>query len=204
MIPLPTAMKAAIEQRTTWPIRLYRIGGTTTLYYTDSDIAIISNGQVYEPRGIGYQKIQRRRGFEVDTFTITLDNIDDALITWAAANDQRGYVTQAYKGLTDGTTDAGGNLTLIDDTKVRLFLGKNTAIKASEEFEIDVTSNIDFHRQRAPRAMQDVTCRFRFKDPNCGYTGAETVCNYTEARCRALGNFERFGGFPDLNTKRNS
>ena len=37
---------------------------------------------------------------------------------------------------------------------------------------------------------------------NCGYAGAETTCNKTLTRCRALGNQLRFGGFPSVPSKR--
>lgn len=39
-------------------------------------------------------------------------------------------------------------------------------------------------------------CRFRFRSALCGYTGSATSCDHTLARCRALGNSARFGGFP--------
>jgi phage-related protein len=35
-------------------------------------------------------------------------------------------------------------------------------------------------------------------DPRCGYSGAETSCNGSLARCEALGNEARFGGFLGL------
>ncbi len=45
------------------------------------------------------------------------------------------------------------------------------------------------------RILKNV-CRYRFKDTRCGYSGAETACDKTLTRCRALGNSTRFGGFP--------
>lgn len=41
-------------------------------------------------------------------------------------------------------------------------------------------------------------CRFRFKSALCGYGGAETDCDGTLLRCRALGNNVRFGGAPGV------
>ena len=42
-------------------------------------------------------------------------------------------------------------------------------------------------------------CRYKtFKGPLCGYSGSETTCDRTLARCRELGNSNRFGGFPGL------
>jgi phage-related protein len=39
-------------------------------------------------------------------------------------------------------------------------------------------------------------CRYRrFKGPRCGYTGPETTCDRSFARCTELSNTQRFGGF---------
>jgi len=43
-------------------------------------------------------------------------------------------------------------------------------------------------------------CRFIFKSSRCGYSGAETECNRTLARCKELGNETRYGGFPGVGT----
>ena len=42
------------------------------------------------------------------------------------------------------------------------------------------------------------TCRFKFKNSLCGYTGTETDCDRTYARCKELGNQARYGGFPSI------
>lgn len=42
-------------------------------------------------------------------------------------------------------------------------------------------------------------CRYTgLNDDRCGYTGAETECNRTFARCKELGNQNRFGGMPAI------
>lgn len=202
MITLDTAVQTELEKNANFPVRLFEIGGSTVLRYTDADVDVFYNGKVYERRGVSYQKIQKSLGLDVDQYTITLDNLDDTLITWSVTNDQRGYTSSAFKGVSDGSTNMNGQLLLIGDFTVLMFSGRNTGLKADREFEVTVSANLDFHRERAPRAVQDVTCRFRFKDANCGYIGAETTCNYTQARCKELGNFLRFGGFPDLNERR--
>ncbi|MCE5265669.1 MAG: hypothetical protein LLG97_19345 [Deltaproteobacteria bacterium] len=53
--------------------------------------------------------------------------------------------------------------------------------------------------RRFPQAMiLKNHCRFRFTSTRCGYAGAETACNHTLARCRALANSPRFGGAPGV------
>ncbi len=45
-------------------------------------------------------------------------------------------------------------------------------------------------------------CQWKnFKGTECGYAGAETECNRTKQRCKELGNYKRFGGFPSIPTK---
>jgi len=44
-------------------------------------------------------------------------------------------------------------------------------------------------------------CRFDFKGTLCGYSGSETNCNGTYARCKELGNQTRFGNFPSVGKK---
>lgn len=53
------------------------------------------------------------------------------------------------------------------------------------------------YKRRFPqnRILSDV-CRYKiFKEPRCGYVGPATTCNRSLARCRELGNSNRFGGF---------
>jgi lambda family phage minor tail protein L len=46
-------------------------------------------------------------------------------------------------------------------------------------------------------------CGWVFKGTECGYASAgATVCNHTFTQCQALGNSERFGGFPSIKPKR--
>lgn len=47
------------------------------------------------------------------------------------------------------------------------------------------------------RMMKDY-CPFKFKSPQCGYTGREMQCNKTLSRCRELCNSVRFGGEPTI------
>jgi len=50
----------------------------------------------------------------------------------------------------------------------------------------------------SPNMTYDVNCQFKFKDERCQYSGAETKCDKTLARCQALGNVTRFGGYPSV------
>lgn len=208
MLTLPTNTVTYLAGDTTWPIRLYEIGGNPTLYYTNADVDVEYNSQVYTARGINYSKVVHEVGYSVDSFVVAIDNVDDALIAWYLTNDPTGYTSKAFKGWTDGTLNGSSQLTLLDDYAVELFRGRNTSFKAAEEFELTIKSQVDLHKQRGPRVLQHTTCRFQgvdgFKGANCGYSGSETECDYTFRRCKELSNEARFGGFPDISSKTDS
>lgn len=53
----------------------------------------------------------------------------------------------------------------------------------------------------SPNMTYDINCQFKFKDDKdvrCQYKGAETKCDKTLARCKALGNVTNFGGYPSV------
>lgn len=58
----------------------------------------------------------------------------------------------------------------------------------------------NFFLNRFPlHAYSKNICRYEvFKSTACGYSGAETACNRTFARCIELSNQQRFGGQPGL------
>lgn len=199
---------AHVKSDSTWPIRLFKMGGVPDLHFNDSDRPVLWNGIVWEPKGIGYSKIEEKLGYEIDTFTVTVDNIDDSMIAWALNKDPTGFMSEARKGFCAGDEDAEGNLLLVGDETALIFLGRNTRLEVADDMTFDVKSSLDLYNQRALKVLQQTTCRFQgingFKGPNCGYTGSETSCNYTSSRCRALGNIARFGGYPDVKSKNDS
>jgi hypothetical protein len=208
MFGVSSQVQDHVSQNSTWPIRLFKLGGNPVLYFTDSDAPVLWNGIVWAPKGVGYSKVEEKLGYEIDTFTVTVDNIDDSMIAWALNSDPTGQWAEARKGFCDGQVDGEGHLILVNDETALIFGGRITSLKVAEDMEFDVKSALDLYNQRALKVLQQVTCRFQgingFKGPNCGYSGAETVCNYTAARCTALGNYARFGGYPDVTTKNDS
>jgi hypothetical protein len=201
---VPSAVTTYLtNNKDTFPIRLFEIGGIPLLRFTDSDLHVSWNGETWNQKGISYSRVQLIRGFEISSYEISIDNVDDSMIAWALANDPTGYEVKVYKGF--GIEPHTDPITLVGGWAGLLFKGRITKIEADEEFTITVKSAIDFHKQRGPRVMQHQLCRFQgpngFKGVNCGYIGAETECNFTFRRCQELFNTDRFGGFPDISSK---
>lgn len=202
MINLPSAVLSESQKDATWPVRLFEITGAdgSILRYTDADLDVYQNGKIWTPNGMSYSKVKNNLDFETDTYDVSIDNHNDGMTAWSLQADQRGGQVAVFKGFLNGVTDANGRLLPIGDFALLLFYGTLASIEISNEASLKVKSNIDLHQQIGPSAMQEVTCRFRFKDVNCGYSGAETSCNYTYGRCITLNNTARFGGYRRLNS----
>jgi lambda family phage minor tail protein L len=62
-------------------------------------------------------------------------------------------------------------------------------------------SNNNFRRAFPRHKAYKNICRWKFKSPQCGYTGTEfDTCPKTLAACRERGNSTRYGGFPSIGT----
>lgn len=66
------------------------------------------------------------------------------------------------------------------------------------EFTCSVERDLIDFEQAAPIFTYDPNCQWIFKDFRCRYAGAETACDHTMPRCKALGNITRFGGHPSV------
>jgi phage-related protein len=201
MFAIDPAVATALASNQTWPVRLYEIGGSPTLYFCDSDQAVSWNGHTWLPKGISYSGVKLTKDFQANTYKVSIDNLDNAMVNWALANDPSGYFITAYKAFFDASRN------IIAGAAYVIFKGQIASMSVADEVEFDCKTALDLYSQRGLKFVQDMTCRFQgktgvggFKGRNCGYAGSATACNFTIGRCRALGNFKRFGGFPQLNS----
>lgn len=93
----------------------------------------------------------------------------------------------------------GDSNTIIGDA-IHLFEGYINNIELTAVyFKFTVERLLGGYSTLSPNATYDVNCQCRkFKDERCGYAGAETTCDKTLTRCKALGNVGNFYGFPSL------
>jgi len=74
-----------------------------------------------------------------------------------------------------------------------------TACKSDATWVHFSLSTVNVHLKKFPRDRFLLDhCRFDFKSEECGYEGSATSCTRKFARCKQLGNQERFGGFPSM------
>lgn len=105
--------------------------------------------------------------------------------------------------VTSGTTSSGGaeftcESPFLDDP-ILLIEGKVNNIKLNQTvFTFDIERSMGGFQANTPNTTYDVNCQWKFKDVRCGYTGAETKCDKSLIRCKALSNVENFGGYPAI------
>jgi hypothetical protein len=160
--------------------------------FTDCDVPIAWNGNLYTPRGYKLGTVSSSSARIVDAAPLAIDNLDNLLTQPFVGGNPQGSPATIYQVAMDADYQLIG--TYPDDHLV-LFDGEIDDWRAPEgNIEITITSDLAQWHQRTAR-MQSSSCSWRqFKGPECTYNGAETWCDRSYARCEALGNAANFGG----------
>lgn len=109
----------------------------------------------------------------------------------------QGYVDQASGGVDADVTIFV--VTLAETTPYLRLDFRVSSTTCDDEWVTFRLTSADMWRQLAPKnKCLKNNCSYRFKDVFCAYSGGETDCNHTFARCREIGNQARFGGFPSI------
>ena len=153
-----------------------------------NDVDITWDGQIWTAFPFEIDNVGEPARGELPSVTIRVSNVTRAV---------QGYVEQA-----DGGVDADVTIRVIDGGDL-----VNTTPYISLDFRVASTSidqewvsfnltSYDTWKRTFPRnRCLKNHCNFAFKGLHCGYAGAETQCDRTLTRCRALSNSTRFGGF---------
>lgn len=166
------------------------------IYMVRNDEPVTIDGQVYEPM----------------PFEVTIDESVDGLPTISVTlQDQTQIVhsyMQAYAGgvgfpvtimavTGDDTTAMVSEPDLVEFFEILNGSSDRASYTAAWELGVENPLTIAFPRRR----QYTDQCSFRFKSPECGYTGAAETCDLTLGGtngCRAKDNVVNFGGFPGL------
>jgi len=169
------------------------IDGGNTWNFTDCDVPIAWNSTLFTPRGYKLGQMSFSLSKIVDSAQFSIDNLDDILTyDFVGGNPQGSAVTFRLVVLDTDYKIVG----TYPDDNLLLFYGEIDDWSMPDEGKVEITVASDLVRwhQRTLR-MQSSSCSWRaFKGTECGYSGAETTCNRSYARCVALGNSANFGG----------
>lgn len=163
--------------------KTYRIANNTENVTYDGNVFVAS---AFSPEIVELTKEAR-----MPSYLLRLSHVDRALLQWLRrTGGLEGYtLTAILVNTNDLTADYTEYTTTYD---IRTHSDDDETI----EFEL---GGPNLYRWRFPfRRYMPNLCEVAFKGTLCGYSGAESCCNYTLARCRELGNAARFGGTPGL------
>ena len=143
-------------------------------------------GQLYQARLLEWSGISQAIGGENDTARFVFGNADGVLEALAADVD---------------LSDALIEFALYHvGTQIRLNLWKGEISEFDPDdngriFTVSATDVAGALNEFCPQRVVDRSCWKNFKDGvNCTYSGAETQCNKSWARCVDLANTDQFGG----------
>lgn len=176
---------------------LLTVSWPTVVRLTDFDRPIVSGGNTFTPSGL-----------EVGGVSETIASPGAPSIGGFSIASGAGNVWQAVvAGLTDSQRNAAvvfeeawldpATLSGIPQAVRTVFSGQiESAEWTAKGVRFTVAPAADPTLARFPRREEGTLCGYpEFKGPECAYAGAETACDRTFARCSALGNQARFGGF---------
>lgn len=164
--------------------------------YTDCDIPLALDGDLYSPRGFEAGSITYSKGQIVDRASFLMDDVDQTLKAVFVGGTPRGSAVIYRLVVLDANYNLIGGTDSADQESVILFEGEIDQWAIDEQnLSFSVTS--DAHRwAQKPLSTQSGSCRWKvFKGDECTYAGVETWCDRTYSRCSALGNTANFGGF---------
>jgi hypothetical protein len=169
----------------------------TYLRYTDCDIDLYYSGNKFETMPFSIGPIKYSAKSSVDKVVIDIQNVD-LQMSAVFLNEN---IMNKWGILRIGFFDNNG---VIIDQIFEVFRGLVSTWKLSEpKASITLVNEFIFWNKRTLRKHQSA-CRWPFKGIECGYSGGETWCDQSYARCTALGNTDNFGGdrwLPDLMEK---
>jgi len=140
--------------------------------------------------------------FEIDTVGDWRKNELPSIVARVSnvARSIQGYIDDADGGVESTVTIYvvhGGNLAEL--TPLLELYYRVTSTSCNHEWVTFTLSATNIFSRRFPKnTCLKNSCRYKFKDQWCGYSGVETQCDRSLVRCRALSNSVRFGGFPGV------
>ena len=185
MISVSTALRAALDAVANQPLDVFELYlDSGTLYFSTEDITW--NGVHYLPYVNGRSAIGRYDGGQFDSVSVNLANVDLTIAQRLLAEEIEGRKLIIRKI----------DRTVTDDSLV-LFNGLMERVAKIDEQTASITAtqivgSIDFE---CPSRLFTPYCPWPFKGVECGYSGAQSSCDKSWARCHALANTNNYGGF---------
>lgn len=171
-------------------------------YFTDCDVPIAWNGNIYIPRGLSIGGVSYSLGNVVDSVRLAVDNLDDLMTSGFVGGSPQDESVNIRVVVLDSNYELFGSSA---SDNIILFPGYVDDWRDKEgRLDITVVSAMSKWNKRTLR-LQSSSCSWSvFKGTECQYSGAVTKCNRSYSTCTTLGNTANFGGerwLPSIESK---
>jgi lambda family phage minor tail protein L len=171
---------------------LYEYDGSNNLYLAEWSEDITFDSQVYTSFPITHDDIGENSQNQTDEISITVGNVSRLIQSYL--EDYEGLIGIKVK-ITIVWLDKLDN----PDSKVEWTYYVDSVRANESDVSFTLRPKVNALSITLPaRTYSRNYCQWKFKSDECGYSGSETTCNRTKQRCKALGNYSRFGGFPSI------
>jgi lambda family phage minor tail protein L len=169
---------------------LYKYDGANNLYLAEWSEDITFNGQVYVAFPITHDDIGENSQNQTDEIRITVGNVSRLIGSYLI--DYEGLI-----GIKVKITIVWLNKLDNPDSKVEWTYYVDNTKSNERDVSFILRPKVNALSIVLPaRTYSRNYCQWKFKSYECGYAGEATTCNRTKQRCKELGNYKRFGGFP--------
>jgi lambda family phage minor tail protein L len=195
-----STFKSEKNKQENQPIRLYTLenynGSGSNLNFAEYDTDIVFNGITYTRFPISIDMISENNKSVIDMVNLTVSNVSRIIQSYLESYDLRGKKISIKTVWANQLADANA---YIEDV---FYIDSYTADQNNVSFVL--TTKFDVLDVELPlRKYSRNYCNWKFKGTECGYAGADTVCNKTKQDCKNnKHNYARFGGFPSIQSNR--
>lgn len=186
MRTVSTAISAEFDSEEASGFFLVKIGLASTYHYTDCDIDLTYAGDTYFARGFEVQGIEQSPGFANDSVSVRMDNVDRTFSQIVLSEDAANAPVSLYFSVRGDNAVEIGTFEIYSG-----FISEWTL--SERQMTLKLASEFSFWFKKALR-LPTPNCPWSFKGTECGYSGAETLCDKSPTRCSLLGNYAKFGG----------
>jgi len=160
---------------------------TSTHYYSNCDIDLYSGGQTYQHHPLDIKEIHQGAGFNIDRVTVEFSNVGLAFSSLLLNEDASNKTAILSFVMLDSDAQ-------IIDAAVEFFQGTIADWTLTERrATINLTTEFMLWRKKALR-LPTPSCPWSFKGAECTYASSATWCDKSVERCKALSNYDNFGG----------
>lgn len=187
--------KNALTKKPIYLYTVYEYNGVNNLYFAAYAEDVTFAGIKYTRFPITHEAIGENVNGEINTVQITLSGVSLLIRSYLKNYDfhrKKVSIKQVFQDTLGDSNAYKEDIFYIDSYK-----------SDYEQVSFTLSTRVDILCAKIPgQVYTRNSCIWLkttgFKGAQCGYTGEETTCNGTLARCKELGNSSRYGAFPSI------